>query len=101
VFKENHASHRATLIRGLPPNIFNTIQNINALASIDCASYKSSRQTFNLTFLSSENSFPFSAAVSEDIFTATTTATAITISASVATALNMPRVAVWVPHAQQ
>lgn len=82
-------------------NVFSTFQNINGLASIDCVSYKSSRQTFNLTLVGSENSFSFSAAVSEAIPAATIAATAIAISASAVTAFTMPRVAVSVPHAWQ
>lgn len=35
--------HHGTLTRGLPPNIFNTFQNVNYLASVHCASGKSSR----------------------------------------------------------
>lgn len=104
MFKENGAFNHATLTtltRGLPPNIFSTFQSINGLASIDCASYKSIRQTFNLTLVGSEDSFSFSVAVSEAIPAATTAATAITISASAVTALTVPRVAVSLLHTRQ
>lgn len=84
----------------MSPDIFSTFQNLNGLESIDCVSYKSSRQTFKLTFAGQENSFSFSAAVSEAISAVTTAATAIAISASAVTAFTMLHVAVSVPHAQ-
>lgn len=101
MFKENWAFNHATLTRGLPLNVFSTFQTITGLASIDCVSYKSSRQTFNLTLVGSENSFSFSAAVSEATPAATTAATAIVISASAVTAFTMPHAAVSAPHARQ
>lgn len=59
MFKENWAFNHEIikLTRVLPLNIFSTFQSINALASIDWASYISSRQTFNLTLVGSEDSF--------------------------------------------
>lgn len=57
MFKENWAFNHVMLTRVLSLNIFSTFQSINAVASIDWASYKSSRQTFNLTLVGSEDSF--------------------------------------------